>query len=156
RTIAFILAQPQRLSPLPQDPSSIYYFKFSQERFMKRVASLALILALFAPLTFAAKKHHKQQTAPATGGATQAELNQMAARLAPTELRVDPSPLSPGDQKALAKLIEASRILNDIFLSQLYSGNQALYEQLKKDKSTLGKARLKYFWINKSPWSDLD
>ena len=30
------------------------------------------------------------------------------------------------------------------------------YEQLQKDTTPLGKARLHYFWINKGPWSDLD
>src|SRR5438552_5655330 len=85
-----------------------------------------------------------------------AQLNKMAARFAPTDIRVDVSALSPGDRKALVKLIEASRILNDIFLDQLWSGSRALYAKLKQDTSPLGKARLHYFLINKSPWSDLD
>jgi hypothetical protein len=85
-----------------------------------------------------------------------AHLDQMIARFAPTELRADVSNLSPGDRKALAKLIEASRILNDIFLKQMWSGNLELYEKLKRDTTPLGKARLHYFWINKGPWSDID
>ncbi len=83
-------------------------------------------------------------------------LQQMAARFAPTPLRVDISKLSSGDRQALVKLIEAARILDDIFMKQLWSGNTALYERLQKDKSAFGKARLRYFWINKGPWSDLD
>jgi hypothetical protein len=85
-----------------------------------------------------------------------AQLEKMAARFAPTELRVDVSKLSPGDRQALAKLIEASRVLEDIFLNQLWSGNPALYAKLRRDTTPLGKARLHYFWINKGPWSDLD
>ena len=84
------------------------------------------------------------------------ELNRMIARFAPTELRVDTSSLSAGDRKALAKLIEASRMIDDIFLTQLWSGNHNLMRELEKDKSPLGKARLHYFGINKGPWSDLD
>ena len=80
----------------------------------------------------------------------------MIARFAPTEMRADVSKLSPGDRKALAKLIEASRILDDIFLKQLWSGNQALCESCGTIHSAFGKARLEYFWINKGPWSDLD
>ncbi|MBZ5597499.1 MAG: hypothetical protein LAN83_04185 [Acidobacteriia bacterium] len=80
----------------------------------------------------------------------------MAARFAPTPIRVDTSKLSLGDQQALVKLIEASRILNDLFMKQLWGGDVALYEKLKKDNSPLGKARLHYFWINKGPWSDID
>ena len=83
-------------------------------------------------------------------------LNQMIARFAPTDLRVDVSKLSPGDRQALAKLIEASRLLNDIFLNQMWSGNQALRARLDRDHSPLGKARLHYFWLNKAPWSEID
>jgi hypothetical protein len=84
------------------------------------------------------------------------QLQKMTARFAPTELHADTSTLSPGDRRALVKLIEASRVLNDIFLKQLWSGNQAMYAKLKRDSTPLGKARLHYFWINKGPWSDLD
>src|SRR5215472_10582782 len=85
-----------------------------------------------------------------------AELNRMAARFAPVPLQVDLSGLPAGDKKALAKLVEASRIVNYIFMEQLWSGNLALYHKLQQDTSPLGKARLNYFWINKSPWSEID
>ncbi|MGH9612598.1 MAG: dipeptidyl-peptidase 3 family protein, partial [Bryobacteraceae bacterium] len=85
-----------------------------------------------------------------------AELRKMASRFAPVELRVDTSKLSAGDRKALAKLIEASRVIDDIFLQQLWSGNEKLYTELKRDHSPLGKTRLDYFRLNKGPWSDLD
>ncbi len=85
-----------------------------------------------------------------------AQLNRMAARFAPTPLRVDTSRLSEGDRQALAKLIQAARILNPIFMNQLWSGDLALYHKLQADKTPLGQARLHYFWINKGPWSDLD
>ncbi len=85
-----------------------------------------------------------------------AELNRMTVRLAPIELKVATSGLSAGDQKALADLIRASRIVNDIFMDQMWKGNRALYSKLRQDRSTLGQARLRYFWINKSPWSEID
>src|SRR5438445_5725099 len=84
------------------------------------------------------------------------ELNQMAARLAPAPLNVDLSGLSAGDTKALARLIEAGRIVNHTFMQQFWSGDLALYQKLQLDKSALGKARLHYFWINKGPWSEID
>jgi len=80
----------------------------------------------------------------------------MEARFAPVTLRVDTSGLSPGDRQALAKLMEAASLIDDIFLTQLWSGNQAMYAHLKKDATPLGKARLDYFWLSKGPWSDLD
>jgi hypothetical protein len=85
-----------------------------------------------------------------------AQLEKMASRFAPTPLRVDTSRLSAGDRQALVKMIEASRILDDIFMQQMWDGGLALYRQLQKDTTPLGKARLHYFWINKTPWSELD
>jgi hypothetical protein len=84
------------------------------------------------------------------------ELNQMAARFAPVQMEVDLSSLSAGDKKALAKLIEAGRIVNHLFMQQFWSGDLALYQKLQQDKTPLGKARLHYFWINKGPWSEID
>src|SRR5215813_441992 len=85
-----------------------------------------------------------------------AELNKMAARFAPTPLVVDTSALSPGDKQALVKLIQASQVVNRLFMQQLWSGNLALYKKLQQDKTPLGRARLRYFWINKGPWSEID
>jgi len=85
-----------------------------------------------------------------------AELNRMIARFAPAELKVATSGLSAGDKQALAKLSDAAKVLDEIFLTQRWSGNAALRAQLQKDTSALGKARLHYFELNKGPWSDLD
>src|SRR3954471_15997585 len=85
-----------------------------------------------------------------------AELQKMQARYAPTELKVDTTHLSAGDRKALIKLLEAARVLDPLFMTQLWEGNNELYARLKKDRTPLGRARLKYFWQNKGPWSDPD
>ena len=80
----------------------------------------------------------------------------MMARFHPAPLNVDTSRLSPGDKKALVKLIEASRVLNRVFMRQLWSGDLALYQKLEQDQAPLGRARLHYFWMNKGPWSEVD
>lgn len=85
-----------------------------------------------------------------------AQLKRMTARFAPIDLPVDTSNLSAGDQKALGKLIEAANVVDDIFLTQRWSGNHALLAKLREDHTPLGKARLRYFLMNKGPWSDLD
>src|ERR1035437_8128418 len=85
-----------------------------------------------------------------------AQLQKMTARFAPTALDVNISNLSEGDSKALVKLVEAARVIDDVYMTQYWSGDLALYARLQKDTSPLGKARLHYFWINKSPWSELD
>ena len=84
------------------------------------------------------------------------QLKQMSARFAPVKLNTDTSALSAGNKQALGKLMDAARILNFVFMDQLWGGNRALYEKLQKDGSPLGKERLHYFWLNKGPWSDLD
>ena len=84
------------------------------------------------------------------------QLTQMSARFAPVTLKYDAAGLSAGDRQALPKLVEAARVLNHLFLDQLWSGNRELYAKLQRDTTPLGKARLRYFWLNKGPWSDLD
>jgi len=97
-----------------------------------------------------------QDQKPSTSMPDTAKLQEMSRRFAPTPLRVDTSKLSSGDRQALAKLIEAGRLLDHIFMKQYWSGNLALYARLQKDNSPLGKARLHYFWLNKGPWSNID
>ena len=112
-------------------------------------------LLLFLPLMFGSLLASASGQS-ATSVPDLAQLQKMSARFAPTELKVDLRGLSEGDRKALVKLIEAARLIDDIFMTQYWSGDQALYVKLQKDASPLGKARLHYFWINKSPWSELD
>jgi hypothetical protein len=85
-----------------------------------------------------------------------AELQKMTRRYAPVQLKADTSQLSAGDRQAIRKLIEAAKIIDTLQLRQRWSGNEALYAALQKDKSALGKARADYFWLNKGPWSILD
>jgi hypothetical protein len=77
-------------------------------------------------------------------------------RFAPTTVTADTSKLSPGDRKALAKIIEAARLLDPLFLRQVWSGNAALEQKLMADKTPQGRERLHYFRINNGPWSRLD
>jgi hypothetical protein len=95
---------------------------------------------------------------PAAGPhvATVSELDAMAKRYAPVDLRADVAALSAGDRAAVAKLVEAAKIVDVLQLRQRWSGNEALWNLLKKDTTPLGKARLDYFWLNKGPWSILD
>ena len=53
-------------------------------------------------------------------------LQQMAARFAPTEITADVSKLSDADRRVLAKLVEVSRIVDALFLRQVWSGNGAM------------------------------
>jgi len=84
------------------------------------------------------------------------DLSKKIARFAPTVLTADTSKLSSGDKQALQKIIEAAKLLDPLFLRQVWSGNDALEKKLLADKSTLGRERLHYFYINDGPWSRLD
>jgi hypothetical protein len=119
-----------------------------------RLVVAGICFALFATVLYAQDGELKitlQREIP-----NLAELEKMQARYAPTELKVDTTHLSGRDKKALVKLIEAARVLDPLFMQQLWDGNLDLYSRLKKDATPLGRARLKYFWQNKGPWSDLD
>jgi Peptidase family M49 len=116
---------------------------------MRKLAAVLLLCGFVV-----AAQEMKPKPAPAVPDLEQ--LSAMAARFAPAPLRVDISSLSAGDQKALAKLVEAAKIVNHIFMQQFWSGDLATYHQLEQDTTPLGKARLHYFWINKGPWSEID
>ena len=84
------------------------------------------------------------------------KLRRMTARFAPTDIRADVSMLSGTDRQVLVKLIQASKILDALFLRQVWVGNEAMLIDLARDGSPEGRARLHYFLINKGPWSRLD
>jgi len=83
-------------------------------------------------------------------------LEQMATRFARTDLTADLSKLSADDRRVLAKLVEASKIIDGIFLEQVWTGNVPMLLDLARDESAEGRARLHYFRVNKGPWSRLD
>jgi hypothetical protein len=84
------------------------------------------------------------------------ELQKMTARFAPTEIGADVSKLPASERSVLAKLVEASKVIDAIFLKQVWAGNEAMLLDLARDTTTEGRARLHYFLINKGPWSRLD
>jgi hypothetical protein len=84
------------------------------------------------------------------------ELARKIARFAPTTLTADTSKLTAKDRQALDKIIAAAKLLDPLFLRQVWSGNEALLKKLEADKSAAGRQRLHYFLINDGPWSRLD
>lgn len=111
--------------------------------------TLFLLLCL-SPLAMTA------QTTNQTNSPSLEQLQKMTARYAPTPISVDTSHLSTGDKQALAKLIEAARVIDPLFMEQLWNQNLATWKTVQDDKSALGQARSHYYWINKGPWSALD
>ena len=87
---------------------------------------------------------------------TEDQLKQMISRFAPVEIGADISALPANETAALARMVEAARLMDGLFLQQVWAGNPALLVQLAGDRTPLGQARLHYFLINKGPWSRLD
>ena len=83
-------------------------------------------------------------------------LQAMAARFAPVAITADLSALPASERQALARIVAAARHMDAIFLRQVWAGNPSLLLDLLRDESPLGRARLRYFLINKGPWSELD
>ncbi|HXK12815.1 MAG TPA: hypothetical protein VMT70_24490 [Vicinamibacteria bacterium] len=86
----------------------------------------------------------------------EARLRAMTARYAPVPIGADLSGLPPSERLALAKLVEAGRVLDGLYLRQVWGGNEALLLRLLADSSSLGRARLHAFLVDKGPWSRLD
>jgi len=84
------------------------------------------------------------------------KLQTMTARYAPVELTADLSTMPANERQALAKLVEAARVFDALFLRQVWEGNEPMLAQLAADDTAVGRATLHYFLLNKGPWSRLD
>ena len=95
------------------------------------------------------------------------EVAAMASRFAPADIRADVAALPPSERRAIAKLVEAARLMDSLFLRQVWAGNEAMLQELSHEAISRTRAtpaapadaphaRLHYFLINKGPWSRLD
>ncbi len=117
---------------------------------MRFIVSLLLLTTLLLASVSGMQKRGAKKT---TGDP---DLAKKIRRFAPTTLTANTAMLSAGDRQALKKIIEAAKLLDPLFLRQVWSGNEALHQKLKADQSVVGRQRLHYFLINDGPWSRLD
>ncbi|HSB27039.1 MAG TPA: hypothetical protein VLE19_04245 [Pyrinomonadaceae bacterium] len=113
----------------------------------RRILSI-LLIQVFTLTTLSSQTKTKPAGDP--------ELVRKIARFAPTVLTADTAKLTAKDRLALTKIIQAAKLLDPLFLRQVWSGNAALEKKLLADKSAVGRQRLHYFYINDGPWSRLD
>ena len=106
-------------------------------------------------MTFGEYPVHSQ-TSAATSTPDVSELERMTARFAPAEIGAPIAQLPPSERQALGRLVEAARIMDGLFLEQVWAGNTSMLASLAADATPLGRARLHYFLVNKGPWSRLD
>lgn len=117
--------------------------------FWRETAALSVMLSLIVP--FANSQTKNQKT---TAG--DPALAKKIRRFAPTVLTANTSSLAANDLKALKKIIAAAKLMDPLFLRQVWSGNETLKQKLDADHSVVGRQRLHYFLINDGPWSRLD
>jgi len=67
-----------------------------------------------------------------------ASLQKMAARFAPAEVTADLSGLAPQERGALAKIVEAARLTDTLYLRQC-GGQSSLLLDLSQDATPLGR-----------------
>jgi len=121
-----------------------------------RITRLALVLALALALPGCVEQRKGEQKQEGQKMSDASSLEAKIRRFAPTEITADPSRLAEGDRQALEKIIEAAKLMDPIFLRQVWSGNVDLLKKLEADRSPEGQLRLHYFRINVGPWSRLD
>jgi Peptidase family M49 len=91
--------------------------------------------------------------APAPAGSA---LDTKIRRFAPVEISANTASLPQNERDALAKLVDAARLMDGLFLEQVWAGNLSLLTALAGDRTPEGAAELHYFLINKGPWSRID
>ncbi len=78
------------------------------------------------------------------------------ARFAVTEVKYDESLLDENQKKVIQKLYEASKIIDELFLSQVYSKNFEIRKKLAASNSELDKLKLDYFDIMFGPFDRVE
>ncbi|WP_257448476.1 dipeptidyl-peptidase 3 family protein [Archangium lipolyticum] len=117
----------------------------------RKLLSLAAAAMLFSGSASAAEAQPASSRMP-----TAPELQRMTARFAPVDIQADISKLPDNERRALAKIVQAAKIMDPLFLRQVWAGNETLLLDLIEDTSPLGRERLHSFLLNKGPWSRLD
>jgi hypothetical protein len=81
------------------------------------------------------------------------------ARFAPVDITYDASILSQPEKDALAKLVEAARVMDEIFLRQVWSGNIEMRDELRtaaEGGDPLSRDLYHFFRIHAGPWNRLE
>lgn len=85
-----------------------------------------------------------------------AAIAERLSHLAPALITADTSGLAPGDRSALRHLIGAARLVDSLYLVQLWDRNLETLGRLREDTTREGAIRLRYFLFNMGPWSRSD
>jgi hypothetical protein len=117
---------------------------------MKRLLPV-LLIGLVVAACQKAEMTQPSTTAPANSLTIAPDVAQRMAQLPRTVIDYDHALLDDNERQVVAKLIEASKQIDEIYWRQVSEKNPALREQLAKQ----GGAGYDYFIANKGPWDRL-
>jgi len=114
---------------------------------MKNLVKLILIAALMMTMLICCDSKKTKESS---------ELKSKIDQYAKTVLQYDESLLDDNQKIVVKKLYQAAKIMDDIFLDQVYSKNVELKEKLSASDDSYDKLLLEYFNINFGPFDRLD
>ncbi len=118
---------------------------------MKRAVAMFGLIPLFACASPAPQPTADDETTHQEEGAAMS-IEERLARYAPTELAADLAGVPAGEREVLEELIAAGRLMDEIFLRQVYQDNPRLRAQAASENE----ATRAYFAVNFGPWDRLD
>lgn len=83
-------------------------------------------------------------------------IKEKIAKFVPVDIQYDESLLSEREKVVLEKLYRASKIMDEIFLEQVYSKNSQIKSELMADNSDEAKVKLELFNIMFGPFDRLE
>jgi hypothetical protein len=117
-----------------------------------KLKSVVMLLTLFLIVLIQNNCGEKVSKSKASLDYVKGEL----AKLAPVELKYDLSTLSMRDQKVLTRLIEAGRIIDELFLRQVSAANEGLRDRLQNSTNPDDSCYLELFNVMFGPWNRLE
>ncbi len=97
-----------------------------------------------------------EETQPPTEMIVAQDVEQRLARFAPTELTADLSAVPEGERAVLEPLVSAARLMDEIFLRQVWRENPEMRARLETLDGPGAEAARVYFGHNFGPWDRLD
>src|SRR5215471_6235866 len=79
------------------------------------------------------------------------ELRASLDKFSPTPIEVDTSTLPASERKALARLVQAERVMDQLFIRQSWAVGEAWLVELARDTSPLGQSQTPFFLLNQVP-----
>jgi len=96
------------------------------------------------------------QCSPKEDGAVVNQLKAKINRFAETEIKYDHSLLNDREKVVVQKLYEASKIIDQLFMEQVYAGNSALQNELMAGSSEELSLQKEYFYMMFGPFDRLN